>query len=190
MQSVRPITLLRHGATEAAAGMCVGQLDTPLSRSGRIAVIATGQRWPEPFPQRLFCSDLQRARQTAALLIGNRNFEPVTDPRLREINLGAWQGRQWDDIHRSEPEQLARWGEDWLTYAPPGGETAMQLYRRVADWYDELQLADRPATVVVAHAGSLAALACHLQQRSPQHLFDYNFEHCAPLQLYQPGKGE
>ena len=183
MPSFNSITLVRHGVTEAAAGMCIGQLDTPLSANGRNAVIQTGRQWSAQLPQRIFCSDLQRARETAALLIGNVNIEPVEDPRLREIDLGAWQGRQWDDIHSSEPEQLARWGKDWLGYAPPGGETATQLYNRVADWYDELQLTEWLPTLVVAHAGSLAALACHLHRRSPEHLFDYSFQHCAPLQL-------
>ena len=182
-QPLRSITLVRHGVTEAAAGMCVGQRDTPLSASGRIAVVEAGKRWPGQLPKRLFCSDLQRAHETAALLIDNRDIEPLVDPRLREIDLGAWQGRQWDDIHDSEPEQLARWGEAWLTYAPPGGETGEQLYTRVADWYSDLKLAERVPTLVVAHAGSLAALACHLQKRSPEHLFDYGFEHCTPLQL-------
>lgn len=184
------IILVRHGSTEAAAGMCIGQLDTPLSAVGRSAVVAARKRWSGEFPKRLFCSDLQRAGDTAALLIGNKDIEPLADPRLREINLGAWQGRQWDDIHRSEPEQLARWGEDWLTCAPPDGETAMQLYNRVAEWYDELQQADNLPTLIVAHTGSLAALACRLHRRSPQHLFDYSFEHCAPLQLHQPDAGE
>lgn len=183
MQALAPITLVRHGATDAAAGMCIGQLDIPLSASGRIAVIETGKRWAAQLPQRILCSDLQRAFETATLLIGNKNIEPMTDSRLREIDLGAWQGRQWDDIHSSEPEQLARWGEDWLSYAPPGGETATQLYSRVADWYEDLLSSGTTPTLIVAHAGSLAALACRLHKRSPQHLFDYRIEHCAPLQL-------
>ncbi len=184
MQALRSITLVRHGVTAAAAGICIGQLDTPLSASGRSAVIEAGKRWSSQLPKRLFCSDLQRARETAALLIGDKDIGLVEDSRLREIDLGAWQGRMWDDIHSNEPAQLARWGKDWLTYAPPGGETATQLVSRVADWYDELQQpAQRVPTFVVAHAGSLAALACHLHKRSAQHLFDYRFEHCAPLQL-------
>lgn len=182
-QALGSIILVRHGVTAAATGMCIGQLDTPLSAIGRTAAIEMGKRWSGLLPKRLFSSDLQRARDTAALLIGNTDIEPLVEPRLREIDLGAWQGRQWNDIYHSEPEQLARWGEDWLTYAPSGGETAVQLYTRVADWYHDLQLAERVPTLVVAHAGSLAALACILHKQSARHLFDYSFEHCAPLQL-------
>lgn len=177
------ITLVRHGATEPREDICIGQLDVSLSEDGRNAVVEVANRWPGELPRRLFCSDLKRARETAALLRSGQNIELVEEPRLREINLGEWQGRHWDDIHRSDPQQLQRWGENWATHAPPAGETASQLCDRVADWYDDLQRQQPISTLVVAHAGSLAALACHLHRQPPARLFDYTFEHCAPLQL-------
>lgn len=175
--------LLRHASTVEPAGQCTGQMDLPLDACGRACASSIYSRWVGPAPKWIFSSDLVRARDTAAALPRQPGSTTIYDPRLREISLGQWQGQTWDDLYRENPEQLDHWGQHWLDSPPPGGESGRQLFARVQQWYiEQRHLLDANA-VVVAHAGSLRALSCLLQGLAAESMFDYQFHHCAPLQL-------
>lgn len=173
--------LLRHAACDNPAGFCLGQRDLPLSAAGEAQARELHRRWAGEWPTRVWCSDLRRARQTAELLLAGTGIRARPDTRLREIHLGDWQGGDWDSLYREQPQQLQRWGEHWLDEAPPGGESGRSLYRRVAEWARECLDPDGEPTLVVAHAGSLRALACALDDRGPEHLFERSFSLCAPV---------
>ena len=102
----------------------------------------------------------------------------VIDSRLVELDFGDWEGSNWQSVHRDDAAALALWGKRWVTTAPPNGESFAQQATRCGAWYDEHvgpvfakpdDACDRaldgvsPAdTVVVAHGGSIRALACRL----------------------------
>jgi len=102
----------------------------------------------------------------------------VIDSRLVELDFGDWEGSNWQSVHRDDAAALALWGKRWVTAAPPNGESFAQQATRCGAWYDEHvgpvfakpdDACDRaldgvsPAdTVVVAHGGSIRALACRL----------------------------
>ncbi len=81
-------------------------------------------------------------------------------PALQELNFGDWEGQRWDDIDRAS---LDAWAKRPLDFVMPGGESGRDLYRRVADWAETLQF--ERDDMIVAHAGSLRALAAVLLQR-------------------------
>jgi bisphosphoglycerate-dependent phosphoglycerate mutase len=58
------LVLVRHGATVAAEGTCIGWTDVPFSRDGARAVESVAKRWDVGCvapPERVLSSDLQRA---------------------------------------------------------------------------------------------------------------------------------
>jgi alpha-ribazole phosphatase len=77
---------------------------------------------------------------------------------LSEIDLGAWEGRRWDDIDRREIEA---WAADVAGFTPPGGESVAALRARALDF--AASLADD--AIVVTHLGVMRALVGHWQQR-------------------------
>ena len=73
-----------------------------------------------------------------------------TDPRLKELGFGAWEGFGWKDLRRREPGRYAQRERDRWAFQPPGGgESYAILAVRVAE---ALATIDRP-TVVVSHGG-------------------------------------
>jgi alpha-ribazole phosphatase len=76
------------------------------------------------------------------------------DPRLQELDFGAWEGRAWDDLPR---EALDRWAAEPLGFAPPGGESGAQLLARVRDFANDLRARNRDS-IVVTHGGPLKVL--------------------------------
>lgn len=139
-------------------GRWQGQADPPLSKQGadqaRAAAATIGP------VDLVVTSDLERARRTGAILAPSA--ECVTEPLLREFDVGAWSGC-------TRPEIAARWGRELALFdagrldAPPGGERRPDFDRRVgaAAARVALLVADAGAdrTLVVTHGGVLRALA-------------------------------
>jgi broad specificity phosphatase PhoE len=74
-----------------------------------------------------------------------------TDPRLREIGFGSWEGSTWAEIRRRDPTGAAGRDRDRWHHRPPGqgGESYAALVERVGPMLASLQR----DTVVVAHGG-------------------------------------
>jgi broad specificity phosphatase PhoE len=155
--SLLDLVLVRHGEAEGVEGRAVGHFDAPLSEAGAASISALAASWRGRRPDRLIASDLQRAAQSARLLADPLDAKVATDPRLRELCFGAWEGKTWDEIHRQDRRRLALWGRRWWEVAPPEGETFGDLSRRVLDWLSG-QIEEGGLVVAVTHGGSLRAL--------------------------------
>ena len=85
--------LIRHGETQAnKAGILQGQLDVPLSESGRRQARAVAEALSGVRLDAVYSSDLSRARETAEAIVEGRTCPLVLDRRLRELDMGAISG--------------------------------------------------------------------------------------------------
>jgi broad specificity phosphatase PhoE len=173
------IVLVRHGDVDAPPGLCLGQTDAPLSASGFAAMQQLAATWEEPAPRFLFTSDLRRAQQAASIFAARFAIEPLTDARLREVNLGAWDGQGWDDIMRSDAARYESWASNWVIQTAPGGESFADVIHRTGTWLSALLSSTRDSDVVlaVAHAGSIRALLCHALGLPPARAFALHIDH-------------
>lgn len=154
------IVLVRHGQSAYnLENRLQGQADPPLTERGREEARALAGYLRGFDPEYVVCSDLQRARETAAL-IGYPEARP--DAVFREIDVGEWQGRPLSDFpDGSQPS----WRGGPLV--PPGGETFQQLMERVGAAID--RLAERGGQwLVVCHGGVVRAALSHLTAADPQ----------------------
>lgn len=154
------IHLVRHGAAQAAKARAMGHTDPPLSAEGQTQVERLAER-SNLKPDRLISSDLRRAHETATLLGRRWGLEPARDARLREMNFGSWDGKLWSEIETADAAGLRSWMENWVTAPAPGGESFADVATRTRQWLDEIQSTPE-SLVVVAHAGSIRALLCHM----------------------------
>lgn len=178
-----PLTLLRHGVAEMPKNTCVGQLDVPLSDSGRQAIAQLALHWPCDTPGRIYCSDLLRTQESAAGIARALKLPVIKDKRLREIDFGEWEGQSWDSIHDADPVRMNQWGNDWINTTPPLGENVLQMFERVTQFYEELTREPPQTTLIVAHAGSLRALLCALHAKPVSALFTFDIPHATPITL-------
>lgn len=88
---------------------------------------------------------------------------PIIDPRLQELDFGAWEGVSWDAVPRAS---LDAWAADPLAFAPPGGETGAALIERVGRAVASL-LAAGDDCIVVTHGGPLRLLPALLRGQPP-----------------------
>lgn len=108
MSSGRRLVLLRHGRTPwNHEGRVQGQLDVGLDDVGRAQAEAVAPVVAALEPAQLWCSDLERARQTVAPVALACGLEPRFDERLREFGFGALEGRTHTEIAADAPEDFA-----------------------------------------------------------------------------------
>ncbi|MDX1687958.1 MAG: histidine phosphatase family protein [Candidatus Promineifilaceae bacterium] len=160
------ILLIRHGQTSwNAAGRWQGHTDVPLNDVGRKQARLLAQRlaaWPWPVAK-LYSSDLQRAAETASIVGGALDLEPVQEPAWRERYVGAFQGLTDDEIAEEHPEAWAALRRGVV--APPGGESSRALHERVTGAFERLVEQHRGAVVaVISHGGAIRTLIAHVLQ--------------------------
>jgi broad specificity phosphatase PhoE len=155
------LILVRHGETSwNVLSRLQGQTDTPLNAEGERQAAATAAllaSTPSLRPSCIVSSDLQRAARTAAAIAAACGGLPVRlDARLRETNLGAWQGSSWEAVAREDGPSLRAWRADAAVCAPGGGESRGARFSRTAMALQEvaLEFLGR-AVVVVCHGGNL-----------------------------------
>ena len=155
--------LVRHGQTDwNLEGRYQGQSDIPLNATGLEQARACAARLNGQRFDALYSSDLLRARRTAEIL-GEKLALPVrTDTRLREINHGQWQGRTLEEIRLAYEDHTH--DSDPLNSRAPGGESVLEVARRMAQAADAITSAHPGGTVMlVGHGLALAALYCQAQ---------------------------
>jgi 2,3-bisphosphoglycerate-dependent phosphoglycerate mutase len=156
--SLKSKMLLRHCEPDFPAQRCLGQFDAPLSRAGFEQALALVHQHAQEFSgvRHIYCSDLQRARQTAEPIAVALGLPVKIDARWRELAMGDFTNRDWEEIHQNSPLEMARWGELFLDEGAPGGESFLQLQTRVCEAF--AALADRQNCLIVSHAGAIRAL--------------------------------
>lgn len=160
--------LLRHARVVLPPGLCYGASDVAADAGLTAqAASAIAPLLPAGLPVRV--SDLQRAQQMHRALQDHRvNLgEAITDPRIREMDFGAWEQTAWDAVPRAAFEV---WMADFADHRFGGAESVGQLMSRVADALDDTRAAvGRDGVALwITHAGVIRSaqyLAQHGRRR-------------------------
>ena len=155
------VYFIRHGQSEGnRQSRHCGWSDTPLSELGHAQARAANAYLKDiPF-DRIYCSDLPRARQTAAdALPGCR---PIYSAKLREIGVGTLAGRLIVDVaaQYGAPYWEAVRQQDFSAY---GGETQQQMGERLKSFFtEELEtLTGCENVAVFGHEGTVHQMMNH-----------------------------
>ncbi len=101
-------------------------------------------------------SGLVRSRRLAGMLGRRTGIVPRADPRWRERDFGAWEGRSWQAIWRETGDLMDRMTTDPEGFRPGGGETGAELLARASAAFGALPRTG--ATLVIGHGGPIAVL--------------------------------
>ncbi|WP_286953686.1 MULTISPECIES: histidine phosphatase family protein [Corynebacterium] len=162
----RRLILIRHGQTTYnATGRMQGHLDTDLAEVGYEQAAAAAALLRDKDISYIISSDLIRAKETARVIADSLGMDYAVDKRLRETDLGRWQGMSSAEVDAQFPGARAIWRHD-PTWAPPEGESRVDVAKRARPVIDSLMRTsttwDDGPVLVVAHGGAISALTCHL----------------------------
>ena len=153
------LIIVRHGQTEwNTLHKMQGQQDSPLTATGRELARRLGVRLQNTHIDGVFTSPLGRAAATARLITEGRNLPIIEDERLKELDLGRWEGEDMRTIEQRYPIDF-----DWFWQDPNrymeirGGETYDALLKRTRAFLNDM--AAREGTyLVVTHAIALRTI--------------------------------
>lgn len=162
------LLLTRHGATERSdPEQHLGQrIDIGLSDAGRRQADALGRRLAGVDFDRVICSPLVRARETAGCIVPDR--EPELEPRLAEMDYGEWEGLTYARIDAQDADRRRRWEVDPARIACPSGESGDDVAERVRAWLAALDAwhaarvgrVEEVRVLVVGHSTTNRILLC------------------------------
>lgn len=151
------ILLFRHAATDMRDGprRYVGRTEVPLSPEGRAQAAAWRRRLAALDVVGAYASPLERARETARLMLGQGDSPDSADAPdtsgasatsgaagsaaipvtilddLAEMDLGEWEGLVQMQVRETRPDAYARRGREPWTFRPPRAN-AVRMWQRAA----------------------------------------------------------
>ena len=163
METTR-IIAIRHGETVwNIEGREMGQKDSPLTPKGRAQAEAVAARLANTRFSALYSSDLPRALDTARCIADKSKIDVVTDVRLRERNMGIFEGLTIPEMHEQYPDVRREYERTGGTFVIPEGESGDQRRARSVACFEELAVQHAGETIViVTHGGVLAGIFQHV----------------------------
>ena len=176
--------LVRHGETEwNRIGRMQGHMAVALSAEGRSQATQLGARLTNVDFSAVYCSDLPRAAETARIIVAGRDLAITPNSDLREFSYGEWEGLTLEEVEARFPgaltERIEAGGN--LGWSAPGGEGAIDALHRVRRFSTRASasLDARENVLVVAHGGSLRALAVCLLDLSDTDFWKFRVDNAA-----------
>lgn len=141
--------MIRHGESEAnEKGMWTGWLDPPLVNKGFEQAEAVRRIIGDQTFDRIYSSDLLRAKQTAETAIPGCKYE--IEPMLREVNVGSLAGKPLQAAYDEKGQPMHLNG-----YEPFGGEGLDAFRKRVISFIKRLEKEPCERVAVFCHGGVL-----------------------------------
>ena len=164
------IYFVRHGQTDCNLNKIIaGQQDVCLNEHGLEQAKQTALSLRDVEFDACFCSPLMRAKQTCEQILAyHPNIVPVYDDRLKARYYGKMENQPSSAI------TFNRWqvGADDEQTKALQMETIMELYQRVADFFDDvLQAYPQKNILVVGHSCIGRAVAGYFNGLPPENDF-------------------
>ncbi|MHB8641805.1 MAG: histidine phosphatase family protein [Gaiellaceae bacterium] len=162
--------LVRHGETDwNRERRFQGHADEPLNELGREQARDLAHELARERIDAIYSSDLARARETAEIVAERVGVPVVTDPALREIDVGEWQGLTWPEIEQRFPEGTRNWHERGWGWEQ--GESYEDLDARVVTRLREIAAAHPDERIcVVGHGGTIRVVRARADHATvPEH---------------------
>ena len=157
------IILIRHGETEwNSQKRMQGNSNSDLSSAGQAQIQALGQ-WMKNVPfDHIYSSDSLRAKQTAEAITQFSGHELKIDLRLREKNLGVFEGLTSEEARERHPEVFRLFKTAGSKYVIDEGESTQQLQDRALEIVNEIRIKHPEERVLlVTHGGFIRVVMKH-----------------------------
>ena len=182
---------VRHAPVTSNQGRLYGSSDVP----AEIDAPGTFRALAGLLPDDANCvhSSLQRTKQTldAIVAAGLSAPEPLVEAGLAEQNFGEWQGQLYADIPTLAAPYHHRFWFTTVDHRPPGGESYVDLTRRVTDVIERLtRIHSGQNIIAVSHGGPIRAALGYALGLTPSDCVGFETENLSVTRLdHEPGPG-
>ena len=186
------IYILRHGKTEwNKLKKLQGRTDIPLCEEGRAMAAEAAEKYANVHFDVCYCSPLVRARETAEIILKDRNVPIVVDDRLKEMAFGVYEGIERSfDIPDCPINVLFQHPEEYI--APEdAGESLDELYARTGNFLDEVIRPLREEgkdVLIVAHGALNSCMLTQAKGLPRKDFWSHGIVQCTLMTLYDNSK--
>ena len=171
------IILVRHTTPNIEKGICYGQSDLELADTYTKEIIAVLQQLPNNLQDyECYSSPLQRCK----LLAQKISNTVIFDDRLKELNFGDWELKNWNDIDRIP---LDKWMNNFVTEPTLNGESYIELHQRTTDFITEVYQQKKQKIILVTHAGVIRSIYSYIHKKDLVNSFDLKLKYGEILTL-------
>ncbi len=164
--------VIRHGETNMGKNRVIATEDEPLNENGIEQAIAVGKELNKLNIEVIYCSPIERAKDTLKLFELDKNIPIIIDNRLKERNMGIYEKVSFEDLD---------WKEFW-SYNSDNKYTNLEsmksVYKRVSNFLDEIKKNNKD-TLIVTHGGVSRAIYWYFNG------FDNSFFECENCKIYE-----
>lgn len=111
---------------------------------------------------RVYISERKRARETADIIFEKRTNNFIVDARINERDFGIFDGKTYEEICKSFSAEEKAWGEDWVNYVIPEGESFKNFYDRISSFMDTMKKLDDKNVLIITHGGVIRAVYTYI----------------------------
>ncbi len=153
--------VMRHGGTEGNKKALVSyenQEDDHLTEDGKKQVVKSASDLSKEKIDLIFTSPFTRTKETAEIVkttLGIKEADVIVDERIKEINPGEFDGKDWYAYHEYIYNSGAGWFEKKME---GGGESLGDVKRRVADFLYEIETKYKNKNILIVTHGAPAWL--------------------------------
>jgi 2,3-bisphosphoglycerate-dependent phosphoglycerate mutase len=182
------LTLLRHGESQwNLENRFTGWVDVPLSPKGELEASRAGELLKNVPMDKVYTSVLQRAIETARIVLEERGTPDLPierDKALNERMYGDLQGLNKDETaQKFGAEQVHIWRRSY-DIPPPNGESLKDTAARTLPYFNEHIFPDIKAgknVLVAAHGNSLRSIVMELDKLTKEQVLELNIPTGTPL---------
>lgn len=156
---MKDIFLIRHGRQNSK--LC--NVDVPLDKSGQRQAELAGKRLAFYHLDKLYCSQLIRAKETAEIIGKCAGLQVEEIPDIEEIHFGGFTGKTDEQIRREYADfrkERATHKED-CPY-PDGGECGKDVVARVMPQIERICEKEQNRVGIVTHGGVIRSVCAHV----------------------------
>ena len=179
--------IIRHGRTDwNDRHKLQGRTDVPLNGEGRRMAEAAREEYRDVHFDLCFCSPLIRARETAEILLRDRDVPILTDSRLAEMSFGSYEGLENSFQIPDCPINVLFHAPENYTSPPGGAESLDELFARTGAFLRERVdplLAEGRDVLIVGHGAMNSSIVCQVRGLPRSQFWSAGIENCRLLRL-------
>ena len=123
--------LVRHGETFwNIDSRMQGHMNSSLTKKGKNQAEILRKKLINKAISAAYTSTLERAKETAKIILENSELPLIERASLNEIGLGEWEGKTFAEAKELNPEQFNNFWKFPTRYSPSSGETYYELQSR------------------------------------------------------------
>ncbi len=179
--------IIRHGKTDwNVLHKLQGRTDIPLNEEGRQMAEEAREAYRNVHFDICFCSPLIRARETAEILLRDRNIPILTDDRLAEMCFGSYEGIENSFQIPDCPINVLFQAPEKYTDPPGGAESLDDLFARTGAFLRERVeplLKESRDVLIVGHGAMNSSIISQIRHFPREQFWSAGIENCKLMKL-------